>query len=68
MVLVEVEEPIPRVIFQAMNLESLWEEAKLISEARKMAQVWEKALKQRITRRNDFAIVPRKFKEKVLMF
>ena len=42
---VEVEEPSPRVIFQAMSPESLKEEIDFFSKAREMEYIWEKTLK-----------------------
>ena len=63
MIPVEVKEPSPRDIFQALNFEALQEEVDFSSKARKMAHIWEKVLKQRITRRYNSAIVPRKFEK-----
>ena len=59
----EVEEPSPRVIFRAMSSHALWEETDLTSEAREMVHTQEKALKQRIATRYNFAVAPRKFEK-----
>ena len=63
MIPIKVEEPSPRVIFRAMSSESLKEEIDLSGKAKEMAHIWEKALKQRITKRYNSAVIPRKFEE-----
>ena len=63
MMLVELEEPSPRVILWATNSEALQEEVDLSSEAGEIVHIWEKSLKQRITRKYKFAIDPQKFEE-----
>ena len=49
MILVEVEEPSPKVVFRGMNSSSLHEEADLSNKAKEMAHIQEKALKKTIT-------------------
>ena len=63
MILVEVGEPGPRVIFQSMSSESIREEINLSNEAREMAHIRKKALKQRVAKRYNSSVVPRKFEE-----
>ena len=63
MIPMEVGEPSSRVIFRSTNLESIREEINLSSEAREMAHIREKALKQRVAKRYNSSVVPQKFKE-----
>ena len=61
MISVEVGEPSPRVIFRSPSFECIREEIDLSSEAREMAHIREKALKQRVAKRYNSSVVPRKF-------
>ena len=63
MILVEVEEPSPRVIFQAISSDALKEEINLSNEASEMAHIREKALKQRIAKRYNSMVAPCKFEK-----
>ena len=44
-ILVEVEELRPRVIFRSMSSQAFREEADLTNKAKEMSHIWEKALK-----------------------
>ena len=46
-----------------MNSESMREEINLSKEAREMAHIRERALKQRVMKRYNASVVPRKFVE-----
>ena len=61
MILVEVQEPSPRVIFQTTSSEALREEIDLSDEAREMAHIQKKALKQKIAKGYNSAVIPRRF-------
>ena len=63
MILVEVRELSPRVTFRSTNSDSIREEIDLSNEAREIAHIREKALKQRVTKRYNSIVVPRKFEE-----
>ena len=67
MIPIEVGEPSPRVIFQSTSFESIREEIDLSSKAREMTHNREKALKQRVAKRYNSSVVPRKFEEGVLV-
>ena len=60
-ILVEVGEPSPRVIFRSTSSKSIREQIDLSSEAREMVHIREKALKQRVTKRYNSSVVPQKF-------
>ena len=64
----EVEEPSSRVIFRTTSFEALREEIDLSGEARKMVDIQKKALKQRITKRYNFVVIPPRFEEGDLVF
>ena len=63
MIPMEVKEPSPSIIFQATSSYALWEEIDLTSEAREMAYMREKVLKQRIATRYNFVITTQKFEK-----
>ena len=63
MILFEVGEPSPKVIFRSMSFKSMREDINLSNKARKMVHIREKALKLRIAKRYNSSVIPRKFKE-----
>ena len=63
MIPAEVEQPSPRILFRTTSSKALKEEVDLSGEAREMAHIREKALKQRIARRYNYAVIPQRFEE-----
>lgn len=63
MILVEVKESSLRITFLATSSDSLRKEIDLPDEAREMAHIQEKTLEQRIAKRYNSVVLPRKFEE-----